>query len=340
MLTIAIATNLRCLTGHGVRHELTGGGASDIADCMYSQARNRARDDLVLRFKQRMTDKVHIGSGDGPVEIPESEATGTVRELYDDMKATMNIGMINLVYRRMATVEGLLEWVWEAVRPALASGDVERALSSLESEVDWPSVPEIPAPALPLLGLGTLEIGRLIRVLDDYNRGNSFNLFLLTAFLECFKSGGPWEEASVAAVEVSSTKPQDLPPIVAMGDMSKETASLVRALSAPIAPANKPMIPSLFRHLARWPGFLALVSPHIIHMIGSGKLSTMSNLIRSRAIGLAPDLGKKIQIPVGLKTPGETVQAYWLDQWQVYTSKPIPEMIVIGHALRHALVRS
>ncbi|HIB56525.1 MAG TPA: hypothetical protein EYO53_06040 [Alphaproteobacteria bacterium] len=274
---------------------------------------------------------------DGPVEIPESEATGTVRELYDDMKATMNIGMINLIYRRMATADGLLEWVWDAVRPVLASGDVERAALLLESGLDWPSMPEIPAPALPLLGLGSPEIDTLIRVLDDYNRGNSLNLFLLTAFAERLKSGGSWEEVPDATVDVPSAKPQDLPPIVAMSDMSKETASLVRVLSAPISLANKPMIPSLFRHLARWPGYLALVSPHIIHMIGSGKLSTVSSIVRNRAIGFAPDLGKKIRVPVGLKTPGEAIQAYWLDQWQSYTSKPIPEMIVIGYALRHAL---
>ena len=274
---------------------------------------------------------------DGLVEIPESEATGTVRELYDDMKATMNIGMINLIYRRMATADGLLEWVWDAVRPVLASGDVERAALLLESGLDWPSMPEIPAPALPLLGLGSPEIDTLIRVLDDYNRGNSLNLFLLTAFAERLKSGGSWEEVPDATVDVPSAKPQDLPPIVAMSDMSKETASLVRVLSAPISLANKPMIPSLFRHLARWPGYLALVSPHIIHMIGSGKLSTVSSIVRNRAIGFAPDLGKKIRVPVGLKTPGEAIQAYWLDQWQSYTSKPIPEMIVIGYALRHAL---
>jgi len=274
---------------------------------------------------------------DGPVEIPESEATGTVRELYDDMKATMNIGMINLIYRRMATADGLLEWVWDAVRPVLASGDVERAALLLESGLDWPSMPEIPAPALPLLGLGSPEIDTLIRVLDDYNRGNSLNLFLLTAFAERLKSGGSWEEVPDATVDVPSANPQDLPPIIAMSDMSKEIASLVRVLSAPIALANKPMIPSLFRHLARWPGYLALVSPHIIHMIGSGKLSTVSSIVRNRAIGFAPDLGKKIRVPVGLKTPGEAIQAYWLDQWQSYTSKPIPEMIVIGYALRHAL---
>ena len=271
------------------------------------------------------------------MEIPESEATGTVRELYDDMKATMNIGMINLIYRRMATADGLLEWVWDAVRPVLASGDVERAALLLESGLDWPSMPEIPAPALPLLGLGSPEIDTLIRVLDDYNRGNSLNLFLLTAFAERLKSGGSWEEVPDATVDVPSAKPQDLPPIVAMSDMSKETASLVRVLSAPISLANKPMIPSLFRHLARWPGYLALVSPHIIHMIGSGKLSTVSSIVRNRAIGFAPDLGKKIRVPVGLKTPGEAIQAYWIDQWQSYTSKPIPEMIVIGYALRHAL---
>ena len=83
---------------------------------------------------------------DGPVEITEADATGPIGALYEDMKVAMDVGMVNLVYRRMATIDGLLEWVWSAFRPALVSGDVERASTSLKLELEWPSIPEIPAP--------------------------------------------------------------------------------------------------------------------------------------------------------------------------------------------------
>ena len=46
---------------------------------------------------------------EGPAEITEGDATGLVCELYQDIRATMDIGMVNLIYRRMATVDGLLE---------------------------------------------------------------------------------------------------------------------------------------------------------------------------------------------------------------------------------------
>ena len=274
---------------------------------------------------------------DGPVEVPETEATGKIYLLYEDMKAAMNVGMVNLVYRRMATVDGLLEWVWSAFRPALVSGDVERASISLKSELAWPSMPEIPVPALPLLGLGDPEIVAISRVLDNYNRSNSFNLFLFTALVQCLKTGGPREELRRVDTLNLSDKLEPLPPIVAMGDMSKETATLIRAMSAPIAPVNKPMIPSLFRHLANWPGFLALVAPHIIHMISSGELPIVSNNVQNSAIRAAHILSQKMSIPVGLSTPDEITQAYWLDEWRAYISKPIPEMIAIGYALRYAL---
>ena len=46
---------------------------------------------------------------EGPAEITEADATGLIRELYGDIRETMDIGMVNLIYRRMATVDGLLE---------------------------------------------------------------------------------------------------------------------------------------------------------------------------------------------------------------------------------------
>ncbi len=274
---------------------------------------------------------------DGPAEIPEAEATGPIGALYEDMKVAMDVGMVNLIYRRMATVDGLLEWVWSAFRPALVSGDVERASTSLKLESEWPSIPEIPAPALPLLGLGDSEIVAIRRVLDNYNRSNSFNLFLFTALVQCLKSGGPHEQPRRVDTLKLSDKLQHLPPIVAMGDMSKETAALISAMSVPIAPVNKPLIPSLFRHLANWPGFVALVAPHIVHMIGSGKLPIVSNNIQNSASRAADGLMQKMSIPVGLSKPDEITTAYWLDEWQAYISKPIPEMIAIGYALRCAL---
>ena len=276
---------------------------------------------------------------DGPVEVPESEATGVIRELYEDIKVTMNIGMINLIYRRMASVDGVLEWFWDAVRPVLVSGEVDRALSSLTSDLDWRILPEMSASSLSSLDLGDRETEDLSRVVEDYNRGNSLNLLLLTAVAERLRSGGPTAEVPSAAKKTPLVKPLDLPPIVPMSDMSQETASLVRALSAPISPAHQPLIPSLFRHLARWPEFLAFASPYLTDMVSSGELSRMSNILQGYAADCATDIGRKIQMPVDVTTPDEVVQNFWLDEWQAYTSKPIPEMIVVGHSLRPYFVK-
>ena len=271
---------------------------------------------------------------DGPVEVPESDATGLIRELYDDIKVTMNIGMINLVYRRMASVDGVLEWFWHAVRPVLVSGEIDRALSSLTADLDWRVVPEVSASSLSSLNLGDREMEDLIRVVEDYNRGNSLNLLLLTAFAERLKSGGPIAEVTNTPKKHPLVEPLGLPPILAMSDMSQETASLVRALSAPISPLHQPLIPSLFRHLARWPEFLAFVSPYLTHMINSGEVSRMSNVLQDCAEDWAPDIGRKIEISVDATTPDEVVQKFWIGECQAYTSKPIPEMIIVGHSLR------
>ena len=45
-------------------------------------------------------------------------------------------------------------------------------------------------------------------------------------------------------------------------------------------------------------------------------------------------IGRKIEISVDATTPDEVVQKFWIGECQAYTSKPIPEMIIVGHSLR------
>ena len=44
--------------------------------------------------------------------ISEDEATGETAEIFTDIRATLGNGVVNLIWRHIATIEGALPWFW------------------------------------------------------------------------------------------------------------------------------------------------------------------------------------------------------------------------------------
>jgi hypothetical protein len=77
-------------------------------------------------------------------EPPESEATGHIRRIYDEIKYFSGVPMVALIYRHMATLPGVLEWAWQLQRPLMVSGLLQEKAWQLASAVNLPEVPPIP----------------------------------------------------------------------------------------------------------------------------------------------------------------------------------------------------
>src|SRR3546814_2598626 len=82
--------------------------------------------------------------------------------LYDDIRRTLNVPFVNLVWRHLATIPGALPWTWAAVRPLYALPAFDQAADTLarvrvlDTEVE-PCLPE----ALQLVGVGDRKSTRL-----------------------------------------------------------------------------------------------------------------------------------------------------------------------------------
>jgi len=48
--------------------------------------------------------------------ISESEATGLIAEIYADIRSVYRVGVVNLIWRHLATIPGGLPWVWSTIR--------------------------------------------------------------------------------------------------------------------------------------------------------------------------------------------------------------------------------
>jgi len=60
-------------------------------------------------------------------EIPETEATGRVAEIYDDIRQTLDMSMVNTIWRSLALKEEVLEWVWSSLKPIYQNGSVRHS---------------------------------------------------------------------------------------------------------------------------------------------------------------------------------------------------------------------
>ena len=56
-------------------------------------------------------------SSDPVPAVIESEATGEIKEIFDDIKNVTGVDVVNLVWRRLAITKDALCSVWDVLRP-------------------------------------------------------------------------------------------------------------------------------------------------------------------------------------------------------------------------------
>ncbi len=202
--------------------------------------------------------------------ITEAEATGETAEIYADIRATLGIGVVNLIWRHLATMEGALPWVWSAIKPVYVSGAAAREAAELFNGLGLPNMPGFPASALRLAGVSDADRETVVAILDSYNRGNSLNLIALSTL-----ATPPSGEAPTSSSGTVEAVAKPIPPLPSMEALEPDIRDLVLALSELGAGPEDRIIPSLYRHLADWPGYLGLIWSVIGPMHHDGRLKVL-----------------------------------------------------------------
>ena len=70
--------------------------------------------------------------------VSEHDATGIVAEIYAEIRQTMGIPLVNLIWRHLASHPPGLQWAWSLLKPAYESGKVEAAAWAMRGELDVP----------------------------------------------------------------------------------------------------------------------------------------------------------------------------------------------------------
>ena len=186
--------------------------------------------------------------------ISEAEATGETAAIFADIRETMQIPLLTSIWRTLAGVEDGLEAVWKITKPLYSSGRPAAALKRLQEEISFP-VPKPLAPGqLECAGVTAEDLPVIRTIIDAYNRSNGMNLFALTAL--AVEPAGTLSQSPVTQTPIPWPA---LPPLLAQSDMLAATWTLIHQLNQFGAQPDEPGLATLWRHLALWPGFLAVV---------------------------------------------------------------------------------
>ena len=238
--------------------------------------------------------KSHPG-GDPVPAILEADATGEIAAIYTDIRSTTGVPVVNLIWRHLATMDGALPWTWGALRPLYASDKVAAAAAGLRADLDLPTLHPWPVTVLEAAGLSADDRTAISRILRSYDRSNAMNLVALAA-LQAHVSGAT-DASPLPDTPPGADIDGQLPLLLTFDAMAPATADVVYRLNAIGDPEHK-VIASMYRHLAHWPSFLALVWERLSPLTHDGGVDaiiaanlTKGQSVASRLAAQIPDTG-------------------------------------------------
>ena len=261
--------------------------------------------------------------------VQESAATGEIAEIYADIRATLGTSVVNLVWRNLATIPGALPWVWSTVRP-LYHGPAFGHAEAVRLTLPLPELPPLSADVLTAAGLSANDIEQIGRILDSYHHTNALALVSLSALLEYYEPG----VAQAVQEHDAAVRPvrAELPPLPAMATLSPAVQRLITELNGYGEDSAPFLIASMYRHLAYWPSFLAIIRTMLAPSQADQSLIALTR--RARALGRAH--GRVIALRLRPLDPPPSLQDA-LASCRLFAEHPIARMSGICAAIRHAI---
>ena len=215
--------------------------------------------------------------------VAEAAATGETAELFSDIRATVGVRVVNLVWRHLATIDGALPWAWSTVKPLYLRGAVDCAAVRFRETM-----------SLPVLGSLAGERPKSIDdVLASYDHSNTMNLYALGALVA-------WLRGETAAEGTPETGPRlpspdvTLPNLASAEDVGPETWALVLRLNR-FGDPGQLILASMYRHLAHAPAFLQQLESALAPVQADGSLAQAISANRAAARERAKILARAIE---------------------------------------------
>ena len=265
--------------------------------------------------------------------IREADATGEIAVLYDDIRSTLGVPVVNLIWLHLAMFPGGLDWAWLALKPLYASGAINSEAAALRDSLEVPTLPGITGPALSAVGLTPDDIKQIDMILASYEQSNAMNIIALGA-LEAYLNGTGAPQASVS--DVSSSAPTvegTMPPLLTLDEMPPDVRALVEALN--MVGGRAEILASMYRHLANWPPYLGLISALVTSVDKDGRLEPVILGVVAEGRRRASRLAGALAIPD--RCLKASVEDDMRDALNRFIDGPIGKMIAVVPLIKQAM---
>ena len=236
-------------------------------------------------------------SGDPVPSIAEADATGEIADLYADIRQSLGMPFVNLVWRNLAAVPGGLKWAWTTMKPLYQQGAVYVEARQLRDSQTLPPVPNLPRVVLRAVGVDAAAEISIRAAIDGYDRGNPLNIVTFSALMSRLRGEKP-SAPPPAPAEAGPESPVagETPKMLNFDQMDPLTADMVRAVNLLGARGRAREVQvSLPRNLAHWPGFLSLYWTVLAPLHDDGRLAECIDAVledgRERGGRMAAALG-------------------------------------------------
>jgi hypothetical protein len=270
--------------------------------------------------------------------IAEGDATGETAALYADLRSTLGLPFVNLIWRHLATIPGGLAWVWTLTKPLYVSGELERLSHQTAALVTFPSLAPLPDVVFDAATIDRDARLVITAMIESYNHANGVNFLALLTAVSVLRDGLPAisgiKPAPVSLGRDTIAAPA-LPPLPGLSQLPPHVLTLVHRLDGLGRLGSSEAVASLYRHLAHWPAFLAIAYTAVEPLDRNRELARAQEGViafgRRQSAGLAglvnPDLPFLSEI-------GKAAVLRALDE---FTGLMIGRMIVMGKAMRSLL---
>jgi hypothetical protein len=210
-------------------------------------------------------------SGDPVPSVAEAEATGEIAELYADIRETLGMSFVNLIWRNIASIPDGLRWTWETMKPLYANGAVYGEAEALRDAQVLPPVPRFSRAALHSVGIGEDDEAAIHSAIAGYDRGNPLNIVSFSAVLARLNGEMPAECPAKRHLPIHASLPA--PTMLNFDQMPAPVAEMVREVNLIGARGKAREVQvSLPRNLAHWPAFLVLYQAALQPLHDNGSL--------------------------------------------------------------------
>lgn len=257
-------------------------------------------------------------------DIMPEQASSQVAPIYEDIKQTLRVPLVNLIFRTLANYPDYLEQLWKHFSPALRSSSFEHEADNLREKA--------------LLEYSFQEETLDLQGVEDQEKLKAFNDTIFYVLPKLLLVTTLFDEATFRGISErrgrgqAAEQPSDIPLGVAEGtskvDMvdPDKASEQVQALFNSIKQKHEhPLVSSYYRGLANWPDLLEKAWKPLEPLVGSPAYESLRDFLNEQAQGAIRrlPLTQPLSLPLS-EQDKEDVRAILA----AFRYKFIPEMLV------------